>query len=205
MPWTPARFAALVLVPDDLLLRHVHQYQVGVVAGLDPALAHDVPNAGGAVAHPGGEVRKRALAPVYLVEHQREEDLDGRHTGGRPGVGDRLLLKRVRRVIGGHDLDRTLLEPPPECLPVRRGLERGVHLSQSAEAIVVGGVEEEVMRARFRGDDAVVRRCESVVIGDDPHFLGRGDMQDVEAVAMARREVDGAQRGGDGRLVIANP
>ena len=98
----------------------IDQHQVGVVADCDAALADDVPHAGRRVAHPVHDLLQRAAAAMHFVEHQRQRVLDRRQARGRMRVGLLLFFERVRRMIGGDDLDPAVAQRLPQLLRCRR-------------------------------------------------------------------------------------
>ena len=87
--------------------------------------ADDVPNAGGASHIQWTTCSKRAAAAMNFVEHQRERIFDGRQAGGRSGVGPLLFFQRVRRMIGGDDLQPAVGEACQSCSLSSRVLSDG--------------------------------------------------------------------------------
>ena len=153
----------------------IDEHEVGVVADGDAAFADDVPHAGRGVAHPVDDLLERAAAAVDFVEHQGERILDGRQAGRRCRVGLLLFFERVRRVVGGDDLDAAVERAPARAAVVVGRLERRIHLDERAEPGVVVDVEQQMMRAGLGGDEAAM-------IGKQLGFGAGRNVQHVEAV-----------------------
>ena len=143
------------------------------------------------------DLLQRAAAAVDFVQHQRERVLDGRHAGRRCRVGLLLFFERVRGVVGGDHLQAAVAQCLPQSLVVVARFQRRIHLHERAEPRVVVDVEQQMMRARFAGDEAAM-------IGQQLRLGAGRNVQHVKAMMMPVGEIDGPPRGDDRRLVIAN-
>jgi hypothetical protein len=73
--------------------------QVGVVSDGDAPLSGDPEDAVGPVAGEIDEALQGEPAGMDVVEHDGDECLHAGHAGRRIGIGLRLLLERVRRMV----------------------------------------------------------------------------------------------------------
>ena len=99
-------------VGDRLAPLQVDDREVGVVADGDAALAGDAEDARRTGRGQIDEALERQPAGGDMVEHDRHQRLHAGHAGGRGGIGLRLLLERMRRVVGAEDVGDALGEAP---------------------------------------------------------------------------------------------
>src|SRR5262249_23677890 len=72
VPRTPATFCNLSLIADFVGAVEVDQHEIGIVTDSDAALAVEIPDTGGSVAHPMDDLLECTAAAVDFIEHQRE-------------------------------------------------------------------------------------------------------------------------------------
>ncbi len=177
----PCRTRGHHRVGDRYLALQVDHREVGIVADRDAALAGDLEKARGTGR---GEVYEAldAEAPGRdVIEHHRHERLHARHAGGRLRIGLRLLGQRMRRVVGAQHVRGAVGDRLPDALAVAGFAHRRVHLQAGAEARVLRSVEGEMLRRHLDRDGVLV-------VADEVHLLGRGDMEEMDASALLLRD-----------------
>ena len=107
-------------------------------------------------------------------------------------IGQRLLLQRVRRVVGAEDVGGAVGDAGPDAVAMRGVAHRRVHLQQRAEPRIVVGGEGQVMRRHLDGGDVLV-------VGEEAHLLGGRDVQHVDARAGLARDRDEPSRASGAR------
>ena len=176
--------------------RRVVQREVRGRAGRgQDAVPAQAPDGGRAHRHPvrdPGPVQQPGLHHGLL--HRAQRDLQAGHAEGGVGPLGVLGFGRVRRVIGGHAVDRPVGQAGPEPLDVGRGPQRRVDLVH--RVVVLGQLvgEQQMVRGDLGGDPP------SLGLGpaDDLDRPGRRDVADVQG----RADVRGQQAvPGDDRLL----
>ena len=142
----------------------------------------------------GGLVRHlldRQFAGLDVLDHRRQGVLHQRQTGRRGKVALRLLVPRVRGMVGGDDVDAVFLHRLLDRQLVGAALDRRIAFEVRAERRVPGVVEEEVMHAGFGGDALARQRPRR----EQAELLGGGDVQHVQARAVRLRQRHRQRRG----------
>ncbi len=166
---------------DDLAPVQIHRGVVGVHAGLDaPLRAGEAEGARRGLGRQARVVLERQPPARDLRQHQRQLRLDaGKAAIGVPDDGPRLLLGRVRRVVGGDHVHHAGAQRRPDRRAVGVLAHGRVDADDGAEARAVAGVEQEVAGAGLARDV----HAAALGVGEGHQFCGRGDVQHVDARA----------------------
>ena len=184
----PAAEALHVGVGDGVRLGEaLHEHEVGIVAGFEPAAATDAEECGGSLGHAQGHG-----GGVEEVEHRHERELCHRGAGcGMEHVAG-LVGKEVGRMVGGDDVEPAVEQGAAQCVAVGGGLDGGIHLDACAQARVVVAAMEQVVGRHLGGDGFAGGAGGGVEQGC---LGGGGDVGHVEAGSVARGEPEGALGG----------
>ena len=165
---------------DDPGALGIEDEQIGVGAGLDPALSRPQaePPRGALADEPGDRAR------AERVVDQRHDQLEPGGAGGeREDVRAALALERPADVVGGDDVDPAQAE--------RAGPQRRVDLRLAAATGELRLVEQEVVRAALGADIDALRAGRE----HERHPARRREMADVEPHAGLMRELEAARDG----------
>ena len=169
-------------VVDRPFAVEIDDRDIGVGAGLDHALARieapDLRRIGRAPAH---VVADAEAAGGHLGEHQRHLRLDaGKAAIDRPDVVAGLLLD----ASAARGRSRSMSIVPSASAAhsgswLRFSRTGGIDADDAAEPRIVVGRQQQILRAGLAGDVDAAR----LGLAQRPQFLGRGDVQDVDARA----------------------
>ena len=137
----------------------VVEHHVGRLAHRErPAVAGQPPDPGGRVGHPLGDAGPVEQAGVdHRLLHHRQRGLQPEHPEGRRLPLAVLVLVRVRRVVGGDDVDGAVGQAGAQRLDVGGRAQRRVDLVDRVvrRSELVG--QQQVVRADLGGDVPALR------------------------------------------------
>ena len=168
----------------------IDEREIGLRARLDDALARvQTPDLGRIGGAPAYVIRDAHAAGIDLGQHQRHLRLDaGEPAVHGPDVVARLFRRRVGRVIGRDDVDRAVGKRRPQRRLVARLAHGRIDPDDAAEAGIVVGGQKKILRTGLPGDVDAAR----LRLPQGTQFLGRGNVQDVDARTGPLREDGGA-------------
>src|SRR5690606_10364412 len=164
----------------------VDDHEIREIPLADEAAVDDAEEAGRVVRGLLDE-RRQAQPPVPVqLEQHRERVLDERQARRRLEISARLLLRGMRRVIRGDDVDAVLDDRAEQRLTVLDRLDRRIALDLGAELRVAPLIEPEMMHADLGGDAFTVDRTRV----EQLELAGGRQMQNVKTRPVPLRERD---------------